>query len=322
MADLTTAGIPRASGTPNNLGVSTPNLYSLLLIVEWYKKAIIEHVANTLYEGEIKNVGDRITIRGLPDVFIDDYTKNSKFEYPYLEPPSLDLIINKAKMWAMALDNIDAHQFDMDYMSKHAAHAARKLIEQINLEFLSTVYLTADSSNTGQFAGKVTGGTSGGVNLGYTSNPIVWTATSSILNLNKINRVLNEQEVPEEERYVVLAPWMIQMLLDNPQVQAANTTGDAVGSIRDGKVGVVAGLKILPSNQIATTTTGNALGHHCIFGDKYAITFATQITEDRVHDKVIGTFGKFRDGLQVYGYKTIKPEGLGHMFASEIVSGN
>ena len=49
------------------------------------------------YEGEIKNSGDKVYIRSLGDVTINDYQKGQKLTYERIESPDVELLIDKGK---------------------------------------------------------------------------------------------------------------------------------------------------------------------------------------------------------------------------------
>jgi len=70
---------------------------------------------------------------------------------------------------------------------------------------------------------------------------------------------------------------------------------------------------IYSSNQVLKNTTDTAWS--CMFGDKNAITFASQILNNEMLRNP-NDFGDLQRGLQVYGRKVVDAPGLGMLYAS------
>jgi len=50
-----------------------PEVFSKLLQAKFYSKSILPEISNTDYEGEISGQGDKVIIRTVPAVTINDY---------------------------------------------------------------------------------------------------------------------------------------------------------------------------------------------------------------------------------------------------------
>ena len=61
---------PVASGVPSHSGNYTPTIFSKKMLLKFYRATVFGAIANTDYEGEIKDQGDTVEIRTLPDVQI------------------------------------------------------------------------------------------------------------------------------------------------------------------------------------------------------------------------------------------------------------
>ncbi len=98
----------------------------------------------------------------------------------------------------------------------------------------------------------------------------------------------------------------------------AMTWQDSVGRYIDGGIALLlqtlAALEerfaFLERVHAAATVRAQVVDFTEQFGQKYATTFATQITESRIIDNPFA-FGKMMQGLQVYGFNIIKPQLLG-----------
>jgi hypothetical protein len=67
------------------------------------------------------------------------------------------------------------------------------------------------------------------------------------------------------------------------------------------------------SNNLYSATDGSFTAYYCLFGTNAAITFASQMTKMETL-RAESTFGDLVRGLNVYGFKIIKPEALGLLY--------
>jgi hypothetical protein len=133
-----------------------------------------------------------------------------------------------------------------------------------------------------------------------------------------MSSVLDEQNVPESDRFLVLTPYERQLLMHSPLAQAY-VTGDSQSILRNGKIGRIDRFDIYVSNLLPAAaagqnyTGGAAAGtvkrHVIIAGHRAAMTFASQINKVESIPNP-NDFGTLVRGLMIYGRKTIKPEAL------------
>ena len=120
-------------------------------------------------------------------------------------------------------------------------------------------------------------------------------------------QLLDENNVPDADRFIVAPMWAVQRIKSvQSKLGQAYITGDASSPTRSGKIGGIDRFKIIGSNNIPNVGTSFPI----IFGHKYALTFATQMTESRMIDNPYA-FGKIMQALQIYGFQLIKPGFLG-----------
>jgi hypothetical protein len=70
---------------------------------------------------------------------------------------------------------------------------------------------------------------------------------------------------------------------------------------------------IYVSNNLPTVVDGSFTCYHVLAGHKSGLTFASQMT-DMETLKAQETFGWLVRGLNVYGYKVVKPESLADLY--------
>ena len=102
-------------------------------------------------------------------------------------------------------------------------------------------------------------------------------------------------------------------LIKKSELKDASLSGDATSIIRNGMIGMIDKFKIYKTGNLKYIAGDKAW--HCLFGTKHAITFASQLVKNKVLDDQNG-FGMLHRGLHVFGFKVVKPEALGDLYAS------
>jgi len=116
-----------ANQTPAYHGTFIPEIWSGKLIEKFYNATVLSAIANTDYEGEIKNMGDTVHIRTKPTITIRAYQVNQDL---LIERPSsniVDLTIDYAFYFNEALDDVMEVQSDINMLSMWSDDAAIRL---------------------------------------------------------------------------------------------------------------------------------------------------------------------------------------------------
>lgn len=300
---------PQAAGTPSMSGGYIPTLYALQLLVEFYKATVFGEIANREYEGTISKHGDKVKIRTLPDITVHDFVNGQDLETDNPEGGLVELLIDKGKYFNMGINLVDQRQSDIDFIEKWAVHASEQVKIEIDKDILADIYSDVHASNKGATAGI----DSGSYNLGTTGTPIQLTKTNILEVLVDCGSVLDEQNVPETDRWFVIPTWAAG-LIKKSDLKEVSMSGDSETPIRNGRLGKIDRFTLYTSNQVAKTTDGSDTVSNFIFGQKSALTFASQITEKEILPNP-KTFGKLMRSLQVFGYEVIKPEAMGTLYA-------
>ncbi len=301
--------VPTAVGVPS-LGHYIPQIYARELLIEFYTASTIPAISNTDYEGQIKAMGDTVIIRGLPEVAINNYVKGQNLTYEYMSPSAVELYINKGKYYAVEAPKVDQVQSDIAFLSKWAAHASEKLKIAVDRDCIGRLAAAAHAKNAGQYAGKI----SGNINLGYTSNPISLTNTNILGMLLQCVQVLAEQDIDVSNpgKIWAVVPAWVATRIQTSLLKDASLSGDGVSMMRNGRLGIIGNLTIYQSNNILPDSSNN---FHIIVGHKDCYTFASQLTESETL-KNPNDFGDLLRGLQVYGDKVVKSEGIVDLYVS------
>lgn len=306
--------VSAAPGFPQQSGILIPEIWSGKLLAKFYAATVLGSICNTDYDGDIKAQGDKVWIRTTPDIQINKYMKGQSLAVQRPTPTKISMTIDQANYWNFVVDDIDKFQSDVNFFEDWTGDASEQMKIAIDTEILGEVYADADAANAGATAGKI----SKTINLGTTGTPLIIgnaagataTPTQALL---AASQALDEQNVPENDRWIVVPSWLNQML-KNSDLKAAYLTGDQASPLRNGRVGSVDRFTIYYSNLLSTVVDGGNTCTHIIAGQKNAIGFATQLVENEMI-KAESTFGYLGRGLQVYGHLTQKPQALVHVYA-------
>jgi hypothetical protein len=303
------AGTPYPAGSANPSpaysGTFIPEIWSGKFIEKFYATTVLAAISNTDYEGEIKNQGDKVHIRTRPTITIRDYTANQTL---LVERPSsniVDLAIDKGKYFNTILDDVMDIQADVNLMSAWSDDAAEQMKITIDTAVLTALLGTPVAANRGTTAGAK----SASVNLGVTGTPVQLVARNPsagqvevIDMLVRLGQVLDEQNIPETGRWVVVPTW-VAARVKMSELRDASLTGDGQSILRNGRLGMVDRFTIYSSNLLPSgVAAGLAAGEWAIYaGHAHGLTFATQMTKMETL-RSESTFGTLMRGLQVFGY--------------------
>ena len=317
---------PLAGGYTGYSGAGTskfiPEIWSGTLQVKFYKSTVFGEIANTDWQGEIKSMGDKVHIRTVPNITINNYTSGLSLSNQVPTSTPLELNIDKGKYFAVIVDDVQEVQADVKLMDIFTNDAAEQMKIAIDSDVLGNVYADAHASNKGATAGVL----SGDINLGATGAPRSVSSTTVLDAILDCGQVLDEQNVPETGRFIVIPAWMASFL-KRSDLKQAYLTGDDVSPLRNGKLGMIDRFTVFVSNNLSSATdlgsdsssggTGAAADRkswHVLAGTKDAITFASQMSNVETL-RSESTFGNIVRGLNVYGYKVVKPEALVDLYA-------
>lgn len=278
-----------------------PDLWSGKLQAKFYKSTVLGEITNNDWEGEIKGQGDKVIIRGIPDITIRDYTKglNLTKEVPTSTP--LELLIDKGKYFAVVLDDVDKVQSDVSLMDMFTNDAAEQMKIAIDTMVLDGVKSAAAAANLGGTAGAI----SANLNLGTDAAPRSLTKSTVLDLILDMGQALDEANVPETGRWMVVPAWMAA-LVKGSDIKQAYLTGDSVSPLRNGKIGMIDRFTMYVSNSLPKTADND---HYVMAGTRDAVSFASQMTQvETIRSE--STFGNILRGLNVFGYKVTKPEAL------------
>lgn len=297
---------PVAPGRTQYSGNFIPEIWSGKLQAKFYKTTVFSEISNNDWEGEISGQGDKVRIRTIPTITINDYAKGDNLTNQVPNSAPIELNIDKGKYFAVVLDDVDAVQTDIKLMDIFTNDATEQMKIAIDGLVLDGVKAAAAAANKGATAGAI----SGNLNLGTDGAPRAVTKANVLDLILDAGQALDEQNVPESGRWLVIPSWMAAMI-KNSDLKQAYLTGDSISPLRNGKLGMIDRFMVYVSNNLPKTVDGDS---YLMAGTKDAITFASQMTNVETL-RAQSTFGNIVRGLNVFGYSVIKPEALVNMVA-------
>ena len=130
-----------------SLSSFTPIKFSLKLIETLYNDTIYTLIANTKYEGEIKNSGDRVRVRTAAKISLSAYTKGMTLVAQDLNPTDEDLIVDQQYYFKFVVDDIDKIQNDINAINEYATNARMDMSELLDTDLLAYARKNVSGAN-------------------------------------------------------------------------------------------------------------------------------------------------------------------------------
>jgi len=269
-----------------------PTLWAKNILSPLYKTLVWGNLANRDYEGEINNYGDSVKINEIGDITVNDYTKFSNtgststaLTWQALTSAQKMLIIDKAKTFSYAIDNVDMAQNSPKVMSEAGIKSAYAIAEKVDTD-------VADVFKKG--SGKIM--TAATVSAGSCLSLVAFMA-----------RYLDEKNIPQNSRFLIVPPFFHQQLAvafsGGISSTAVPKTFDN-GVLMNGYVGGVYGFTVLMSNNCPTSA-----GTIITACDRSAVTFAGQLSKIQAVQRE-DYFDEGVKGLYLYGIKAVRPDAI------------
>lgn len=307
-------------------GTFIPALWSGKLAQKFYAATVFGEIANTDWQGDISGMGDTVIINTIPTITINNYSVGQNLAYEVPAPSTISLVIDKGKYFGVNVNNVLELQAKPKLMDMFTNDAAMQMKIKIDQDVLYSTFNQGAATNQGATAGAI----SGAYNLGTDAAPVNLTASNILQSITALSSVLDEANVPETDRWLVITPTDRQILMQSNLAQA-QFMGDASSTLRNGKIGTIDRFTVYVSNLVPrgaagrswfnpntnsdTAVGGTAKRRAIMAGHKSAITFASQIAKVESLQNP-NDFGTLVRGLNVYGTKVVQTSGLALLVAA------
>ena len=346
MAFKTAAGY---GNLPN--GNFSPVIYSKKVQSAFRKTSIIEDITNSDYFGEISNFGDTVRIIKEPEITVQEYARGTQVTPQDLDDEDFTLVVDKANYFAFKIDDIEEAHSHVNFESMATDRAGYRLKDQFDQEILGymsgfkqsalhanagTARVAADKSGTDPVSVAADGllasmlisrasFVSGGATTdSIATHPDGSTGEATPLEvLNRMARLLDQQNVDRDNRWVVVDPVFAEQLNDeNSKLLNNDFAGgqNANDILRNGRIisGLIRGFRVYLSNNLPSIGTGpgtiDTNGSSSNFGvvlagHDSAVATASQIEKvESYRDN--DSFADIVRGMHLYGRKILRPEAL------------
>lgn len=261
-----------------------PEIFSKKLQAKFYASSVLPQISNTEYEGEISGQGNKVIIRTVPNITVGNY--DGSVSYADVTTQNVELNIDKAKSYAFKVDDILKVQADINFQNEASKDAAEQMRIAVETDVLGNIPTAATTI----------------------LDKASVSATTLLDHILEAGRKLDELNIPDSDRFMVLSPLYIEMLKKS-ELRQAYLTGDGTSPLRNGKVGMVDRFTIYQSNLLSIGAGADAGKTFCLAGHPKATCFASQFVKTETV-RLETTFGDGVRGLKVYGYKVVVPNAL------------
>lgn len=308
---------------PSYSGTFIPAVWSAKMNAKFYAASTFADVSNTNWEGEVSGMGDKVIIHTAPDIVVSNYTAGGTLNYQAPTPNTQELNIDKGKSFAFQVNDVLAFQAQPNLIDTFSESAAEQMRVAIDSQCWYGTFNGAAAANKGTTAGAK----SGSYNLGTDLAPVTLTAANVLPTILSMSSVLDEQNIPESDRWLVIDPYTRSLLFQS-DLAKVDFTGDASSPVRNGLIGTIDRFRVYVSNHMpravagtatpwlsgdgsenSITSTSNLKRRVLIAGHKSALTFASQITKmETIRNP--NDFGDYIRSLNVFGFKVVKSDAM------------
>tara|TARA_R110000764_G_scaffold12362_1_gene36309 strand:+ start:6181 stop:7140 length:960 start_codon:yes stop_codon:yes gene_type:complete len=299
-------------GSNSNFGTSTnfmPAIYSKKVLNFFRKASVIEAITNTDYAGEISAFGDSVNVIKEPTITVYQYERGADVTATALTDTDVTLVVDVANAFKFIVDDIETSMSHVNFKEVAASSAAYALRDAFDAGVIATMFAGVTASSPDHLlGGDTTASAATGVLSGTDALGLQHAGTDPLDILARMARLLDDQNVPEEGRWVVAPPSFYEELSQSDSKLLSVDYNGGQGSIRNGLVssGKLRGFSMYKSNNIAAPTNADGkilAGHMSACCTAQTIT-STEVIRDP------DSFGDICRGLHVYGAKVLRPEAL------------
>ena len=254
-----------------------PKLWEATILRAYENNIIAKQICYTDFTGEIKKMGDSVTFPGLADPTVSKYTNSINYED--LENADVTLIVDQQDYFGFKVSDIIAAQSNVNVQGSQAERAGYKLRDNCD-KYVLGLHTEATHEVTNE----------------------ALTSANVISAIGEMNQKLDEANVPNEQKWIVIPPWVkLKLMLAGIKFSIKEGSGAMDGTEWTKELG----FNLYVSNNIALAGGSS----YCLGGSKGAIAFADQLTKIRAME-LEDSFDTGVSGLHVYGAKVLKPDEL------------
>jgi len=307
-------------------GNFAPEIFSQKVLKFFRRASVVEDITNTDYAGEIENFGDTVRVIKEPTVTVSSYQRGSVVNPQDLADDQITMVVDQANAFAFKIDDIEERQSHVNFEALATSSGAFALKRKYDATVLQAI-----SDGAGIAASAVSGTTltttAAAGDIGTANAPInVETDDNGINMMLAMARLLDDQSVPEENRWFVAPPIFYQKMLQaGNKLAEVQVTGDNSSPLRNGLAlpGTFAGFRCYKSTALnstggtdqvtltdaSATLATDASENIVLAGHMSAVSTASHIAKTEVV-RSTESFSDVIRGLHVFGQKVLRQEAV------------
>jgi hypothetical protein len=288
---------PATSGQTNSFWL--PEVFSKKVQVAFRKSAVAEAICNTDYMGEIAQFGDTVNIIKEPTITVTDYTRaTTSLSSTVLTDQELVLQVDQAKYFQFKVDDLEKRFSHVNWQQVASDNAAYQLKDAFDVNVITAAVAGIGSNTYGTVAAPI--------DTGHATGEV-----DPLDVLARLARLLDDANVPEENRWVVAKPEFYEELAKTSSKLLSVDYNQGNGGLRNGLVasGELRGFKMYKSSNVPTPSGSGSPTHQILAGHMSAVSCAQSLsTVESIRDN--DSFKDIVRGLLVWGRKVLRPEAL------------
>ncbi len=288
---------PATSGQTNSFWL--PEVFSKKVQVAFRKSAVAEAICNTDYMGEIAQFGDTVNIIKEPTITVTDYTRaTTSLSSTVLTDQELVLQVDQAKYFQFKVDDLEKRFSHVNWQQVASDNAAYQLKDAFDVNVITAAVAGIGTNTYGTVAAPI--------DTGHGTSEV-----DPLDVLARLARLLDDANVPEENRWVVAKPEFYEELAKTSSKLLSVDYNQGNGGLRNGLVasGELRGFKMYKSSNVPTPSGSGNPTHQILAGHMSAVSCAQSLsTVESIRDN--DSFKDIVRGLLVWGRKVLRPEAL------------
>ena len=249
--------------------------------------------------GEIAQFGDTVNIIKEPTITVTDYTRaTTSLNSTVLTDQELVLQVDQAKYFQFKVDDLEKRFSHVNWQQVASDNAAYQLKDAFDVNVITAAVAGIGSNTYGTVAAPI--------DTGHATGEV-----DPLDVLARLARLLDDANVPEENRWVVAKPEFYEELAKTSSKLLSVDYNQGNGGLRNGLVasGELRGFKMYKSNNVPTPSGSGNPTHQILAGHMSAVSCAQSLsTVESIRDN--NSFKDIVRGLLVWGRKVLRPEAL------------
>jgi hypothetical protein len=243
-----------------------------------------------------------VNIINEPTLTVKAYQRGTQINAEDLTDAQTQLVVDQGSYFAFKVDDIEERQSHINWMTMATDQGAYRLKDSFDTNILAFINTTVSTSQYGTNAAPI--------DVGFDAGEV-----DPANVLARLARLLDDQNVPEENRWAVAPPiFYEQMNQTGAKLMEVQVTGDSGSPMRlplnNGRVSdrMVHGFRLYKSNNVPTPSGSNAT-QNVLAGHMSAVATANHIA--KVENLRLQTsFADMVRGLHIFGRTALREVAL------------